>query len=61
MNKFRVTFKSPDACFDAMEELPEEIKADAENLLRKFVEYGEYVTIEFDLDAGSAKVIPLRD
>ena len=29
--------------------------------LGKFVEYQEYVTIEFDTDAGTATVVPRKD
>lgn len=36
-----------------------EIRRDKLNAaLKKFVEYGEYLTVEIDLDAQTAKVIP---
>lgn len=30
------------------------------NMAEKFVEYGEYITVEFDTSAQTATVIPLR-
>ncbi len=32
----------------------------AREKLRKWVMYGEYITIEFDLEAGTATVLPAR-
>ena len=56
--KIQVTFKSPDAVNDALEdqdltEQREEIK----KKLQKWLRWGEYVDIEFDLTKGTAKVL----
>ncbi len=32
----------------------------ARKVIGKFVKYGEYVTVEFDTEAGTATVIPVR-
>lgn len=61
-----VTFKTPDAVSDAVcaaydgkfsDQLDYEEKVgEAENVLEKWVQYGEYVTIDFDLVAKTATV-----
>ena len=56
--KIQITFKSPDAVDFAVEdqnltEQREEIK----KKLQKWLRWGEYVDIEFDLDEGTAKVL----
>lgn len=67
--KFTVTFKTPDAVESGIEaslvyaeELSEEAK-DSEmdkmkSLANRYVEYGEYVTLEFDTDKNSVTVLP---
>ncbi len=35
------------------------MKEEAEKLGNKFISYGEYVTIEFDTEEGTATVVPL--
>ncbi len=71
--KFRVTFKTPDALDEPTREAGTEMARqrsgnDDENAcywaasLREFaskwVKYGEYVTIEFDYNMGTATVVP---
>jgi hypothetical protein len=70
--KFRVTFKTPDALDAAAEEFgksqfeenpSEDESAEywakfAKKFCEKFVKWGEYVTVEFDLLAGTATVVP---
>jgi hypothetical protein len=68
--KFRLTFKTPnatDAIVDQLDaeynddsEEKQEMKEAMEDVAEKFVEYDEYVTIEFDTDGQSATVVPLR-
>jgi hypothetical protein len=59
--KFRVTFKTPDAVQYALEELPADADWEAaQKALDKFVEYNEYVRIEFDTDNRTATVLPIR-
>jgi len=47
-----LSFKTP----DVLDEVDEEYR----DALKKWVEYGEYVHIDFDLDAGTAKVREVR-
>jgi hypothetical protein len=64
--KVSVTFKTPDAVADALDrELnikglndyeAEELLEQYQEKFEKWVKYGEYVTIDFDLDAGTASV-----
>ena len=49
-----------------IDEAEQEAIADArtekvKTALGKFIEYSEYVTIEFDTDVGSARVVPLKE
>ena len=68
--KVRVTFKTPDALDYALEEAgfknnenldcPEEDLDKweaAKKTISKWIKYGEVVTIEFDLDAKTARVV----
>ena len=65
--KFRITFKSPDAVSDSIEEAIEAFepmednlvtKEDIEYFVSKWVTHSEYITIEFDTEAKTAIVIP---
>lgn len=57
---FTITFKTPDAVQVALEELPADADWEsAQKVIDKFVEYNEYVRIEFDTDKGTATVLPL--
>lgn len=38
----------------------EDIREDIREAAGKFVEYGEYITVEFDTNTGTAKVLPLN-
>lgn len=72
--KFQVKFKTPNATERALEELEcqcngpnscpdcetKEWEAiDAKKLVETFVQYDEYVTIEFDTEAKTATVVPI--
>jgi len=58
MSKIRVTFKSPDASYYALQNIQDEDEREhAEDVLRKFIENDEYVTIEIDLDTEEAIVV----
>lgn len=54
-----LSFKTPDV-FDQIEQLEDELSGEslekAKDKLRKWVEYDEYVKIDFDLTKGTAKV-----
>jgi len=58
--KFTVTFKTPDAVQHALDELPADADWEStQKVLDKFVEYNEYVRVEFDTEKGTATVLPL--
>lgn len=59
--KFTVTFKTPDAVQYALEELPADADwQSAQEVLDKFVEYNEYVRVEFDTEKKTATVVPQK-
>ncbi len=59
--KFRVTFKTPDALDYALDDFPyDESREEAKEVAKQFIEYGEYITVEFDTEAKTATVVPLR-
>ena len=59
--KFRVTFKTPDAVQYALEELPADADWEsAQKVIDKFVEYNEYVRIEFDTKTQTATVLTAK-
>jgi hypothetical protein len=51
MAKFTVTFKDPDYSIDATASV-----VGVPGILEKFLEWDEYVTIEFDTETGKARV-----
>jgi hypothetical protein len=61
--KFQVSFKTPDAVGDTLDEIQENLKfddyekEDLEEFTRKWIEYGEYVTVEFDSVKGTCRVV----
>jgi len=48
-----------DDCRERKQEAKYEVR-ELKDQLSKFIEYDEYVYIEFDTDAGTATVLPLR-
>lgn len=50
-SKIRLTFKDPSAVDPGIASDP---------VVKRFVEYGEYITIEIDLRTGRARVILVR-
>ena len=56
--KFTVTMKSPDSLHDALQDIEDEDEREkAGEFARQFMEYGEYITIQFDTEEGTAKVV----
>jgi hypothetical protein len=60
--KFTITMKDPDGVYDSMkdagydlDDLPPEI----DDVIKKFFEFKEVVTIEFDIETGEATVVPI--
>lgn len=73
--KFTIGFKTPDAIEYALDEyrdysdesedgdgmpLSEEQREEAKEKLEKWIRYGEIVTIDFDLDKMTAKVVSIK-
>lgn len=64
--KLKITFKSPDTCdnaiiealdnYDVDREEREDIEEGIRDSLSKWIDYNEYVTIEFDTVLGTATV-----
>jgi hypothetical protein len=57
MAKFRVTMKDPDYSRAESVYDPPEVR----EVLDKFIEYDEYITIEFDTETRAARVIPIKE
>lgn len=68
MNTITVTFKTPDTVDAAIgqyienaevsdEDMEYEMKEKAEEVINKYVRWGECITIEFDLITGKATVL----
>lgn len=59
--KFALTFKTPNVT-DRLDELceTEDERNEAKEFASKFVEYDEYVLVEFDTETGTAVVNPLK-
>ena len=55
--KFRVTFKTPDALDEAVGEIDQKHADKAYDLAQEFVEFGEYITVEFDTTAKTCVVL----
>jgi len=60
MAKFFITMKDPDYGID-IEGSPRTLNANEMKLLEKFVEWNEYVTIEFDSDSKTARVVTVKE
>lgn len=54
---FRLTFKTPDVVDQLCEYMDVSELSDAVEFTRKFIKYGEYITIEFDTEKGTAVVV----
>lgn len=46
---------------EEVEAIVEQRMEEIEDSIKKWVKYSEYVTIQFDTDAGTAAVLPNRD
>lgn len=58
---FKVTFKTPDVVDSIIEDLGLEANKERElrNLTDKYIKYDEYITVEFNTDNGTVRVVPL--
>lgn len=62
MPKFRITFKDPDCIWqdEKGKDVNYGTRAEYNAIAEKFLEFGEYVTIELDTDKKTAKVITVK-
>lgn len=58
--KFLITFKTPDVIEYAADNYPEENREEIREAAKKFVTYGEYITVLFDSQKKTATVLPSR-
>ena len=59
--KIRLNFKTPDVTDYALENLSEDEQCSAGAVIGKYVEYGEYLSVELDTVTGTATVIPIKE
>jgi len=62
--KFRVYMKDPDGIHDSIAEACDENEQTRECLfefIKRWCMYGDYITIEFDTDAGTATVLEVKE
>lgn len=57
--KIRLTFKTPDVT-DCINDLPEDDQYAAENAIRKWVKYGEYLNVDIDTETGECTPIEVK-
>lgn len=55
--KFTVTFKDPDCYIEP----PTKTSNAGRELMAKFIQWGEYVTIEFDTETKSVRVLTVEE
>ena len=61
--KVRFRFKSPDVVWDSLKDAgiqTDDLEPKVRLPIEKFIEFGEYVTIEIDLDTAEARVVPVK-
>lgn len=59
--KFRITFKDPDGVWEGLQDAnldPNCLPGEVQEVVDKFLEFDEYITIEFDTEDVTARVIP---
>lgn len=59
--KFTITMKDPDGVYDSMKDAGydlDDLPEDVQTLIDKYVEFGEYMNIEFDIIEQTARVVP---
>ena len=55
--KVRITFKTPDVLDAAIQDLTKEEQEEVQSVAEKFMDYGDYLTVEFDTKAKTCVVI----
>jgi hypothetical protein len=58
--KIQLTFKTPDVVDYALEDLSEDDKEIAKEVIKKFVTYDEYITVEVDTELETCDVLPVK-
>lgn len=61
--KIKLTFKTPDAVYDALNDsnIDDDVKRDRIYAgIGKYVEYGEYLTVEYDTETKTMVVVPCK-
>lgn len=58
--KFRLTFKTPDVTFNALENVDEDKQEEVKELIEKYVKYDEYLTVEFDTEDKTCVPVPVN-
>lgn len=60
--KFTVTFKNPDAVDYAISDIAptEKVAKEMKKATLPWVQWGEYITVEFDTESGEATVVPAK-
>lgn len=56
--KVQLTFKTPDVADEAIDRLPLLDRGEARKAIAKWVEFGEYLTVEIDTDEETCTVLP---
>ena len=59
--KIKLTFKTPDVLDYAIDGMDEDSQEEVKELAKKFIEFGEYLTIELDTENSTARVIPTNE
>ena len=57
----RLTFKTPDAVDEALNDVPEEQRDEARAAAEKWVEYGEYLYVDIDTEKGTCTPVPVKE
>ena len=60
--KVKLTLKDPDGVYEGLRDAgvdPNDPPAEVERVMRQYVEFSEYVTVEVDTNTGQARVVPL--
>lgn len=57
--KIQFYFKTPDAVADAVQNLSEDDTDEVNRHSKRWIEWGEAVTLELDTEAGTCEVLPV--